>query len=309
VNPPRETAPARRPKAAKVPEITLLFWVIKILTTGMGEAASDYLGGLSLALAGVIGVGGFAVALWLQFSVDRYIAPVYWFAVAMVAIFGTMAADGLHVGLALPYAFSTLFYAVAVGVVFFLWHRSEGTLSIHSIVTRRRETYYWITVLASFALGTAAGDWTATSLNLGFLPSGILFAAVFAVPAIGWWRFGLNPVLGFWFAYVVTRPLGASFADWLAKPHSVAGGRDLGDGAVAAVSAAAIILLVLSVTILPASGGIARRRPHRRGPVAAHQGHPGDHQAEGDGEREARAAAGDGIVERRGAEDHRQQRR
>jgi uncharacterized membrane-anchored protein len=226
-----------------VPEITALFWLIKVLTTGMGEAASDYLGELSLVVAGAVGVLGFAVAMWLQFRTVRYVAPVYWFAVAMVAVFGTMAADALHVGLALPYAGSTVFYAVVLGVVFFLWHRSEGTLSIHSIVTRRREVYYWITVLATFALGTAAGDLTAVSLNLGFLASAVLFAVVIAVPALLWWRFGLNEVAAFWAAYVVTRPLGASVADWLGKPHARSG-VGIGDGTVTIAATVVIVLLV-----------------------------------------------------------------
>ena len=204
--------------AAKVPEITALFWLIKVLTTGMGEAASDYLGTLNLVLAGAVGVLGFAVALWLQFRAPRYRAPIYWFAVAMVAVFGTMVADALHVGAGLPYTVSTPVYAVLLAIVFVLWRRSEGTLSIHSIVTRRRETYYWLTVLMTFALGTAAGDLTAISLHLGYLPSAFLFAAVIAVPALLRWRGALNEVAAFWAAYVVTRPLGASVADWLGKP-------------------------------------------------------------------------------------------
>ena len=152
---------SREPLAAKVPEITALFWVIKILTTGMGEATSDFLAQGNLVVAGVAGFAGFAVALWLQFRVRRYSAVVYWLAVAMVAVFGTMAADGLHVGLGIPYLATTIFYAALLALVLYRWHRSEGTLSIHSITTRRRETYYWLTVLATFALGTATGDLTA----------------------------------------------------------------------------------------------------------------------------------------------------
>ena len=237
----------REPVAAKVPEITVLFWIIKVLTTGMGEAASDYLGTLNLVLAGAVGILGFAFALWLQFRVRRYIAAVYWFAVAMMAVFGTMAADGLHIALGIPYAATTVVYLLVVAGVFYLWYRSEGTLSIHSIVTRRRETYYWITVLATFALGTAAGDLTATSLNLGFFSSGVIFAVAIAVPAVAWWRFGLNPVVAFWFAYVITRPLGASFADWFGKPHSIDGGLDFGDGTVTGLAAVVIALLVAYV--------------------------------------------------------------
>ncbi len=236
--------PVREPLAAKVPEITALFWVIKVLTTGMGEAASDYLGNINLVLAGGVGILGFALALWLQFRVRRYIAAVYWFAVAMVAVFGTMVADGLHVALGIPYVVTTVFYALAVAVIFWLWYRSEGTLSIHSIVTRRRETYYWITVLATFALGTAAGDLTATSLKLGFFTSGVIFAVIILVPLILWRKWRQSSVLAFWFAYVVTRPLGASFADWLGKPHSIGHGLGFGDGPVAGLATLAIVLLV-----------------------------------------------------------------
>jgi uncharacterized membrane-anchored protein len=235
---------ARQPVAAKVPEITALFWVIKVLTTGMGEATSDYLGKISLVLAGAVGLLGFAVAMWLQFRTRRYVPVVYWFAVMMVAVFGTMAADGLHVFLGLSYVVSTAFYAVALAVVFVLWRRTEGTLSIHSIVTRRRELWYWLTVLLTFALGTAAGDLTAIFLNLGFLASGVLFAVIIAVPAVAWWRFRLDAVVAFWSAYVVTRPLGASFADWLGKPPTFAGGLGFGDGTVSGIALLLIAVLV-----------------------------------------------------------------
>jgi uncharacterized membrane-anchored protein len=238
----------REPLGVKVPEITALFWVIKVLTTAMGEATSDFLVTGNLAVAGVIGATGFAIALWWQFRAERYVAWIYWFAVAMVAVFGTMAADGLHVEFGVPYLATTIFYALALAVVFFLWRRNEGTLSIHSITTRRRETYYWLTVLATFALGTAVGDLAATTLNLGYLGSGVIFAVVIAVPAIGWWRLGFNPIFAFWFAYVITRPLGASFADWFAKPHSVGDGLGVGGGPVAAITTVAIIALVAYVT-------------------------------------------------------------
>jgi uncharacterized membrane-anchored protein len=235
--------PRGRLTAAKVPEITALFWVVKVLTTGLGEAASDYLGKVSIALAAGVGLVGFAAALAVQLRARRYVPVVYWSAVLMVAVFGTMAADGLHVVLGVPYAASTAFYALALAVVFALWKRTEGTLSIHSIDTRRRELWYWLTVLLTFALGTALGDLTAVALHLGFLASGVLFAVVIAVPAIAW-RAGGNAVLTFWAAYVVTRPLGASFADWLGKPASLAGGLGLGDGAVSAVGFVAFVVLV-----------------------------------------------------------------
>ena len=236
----------RQPLAAKVPEITVIFWVIKVLTTGMGEAASDALAGQNLILAGTLGLAGFGLAMWLQFRTPRYVVVVYWFAVMMVAVFGTMGADGLHKGLGVPYTVSTAFYAVVLAAVFYLWYRSEGTLSIHSIVTRRREVYYWLTVLVTFALGTAAGDLTATTLHLGFFSSGIIFAVAIALPLLAW-RCGLNPVVAFWIAYIITRPLGASFADWFGKRHSLAGGLGYGDGTVAVILTGVIVVLVGSV--------------------------------------------------------------
>jgi uncharacterized membrane-anchored protein len=244
----RSTARFREPLAAKVPEITALFWVIKILTTGMGEATSDFLIKINILLGGVVGLAAFVLALWWQFRVRRYIAVVYWLAVAMVAVFGTLAADGLHVELHVPYIGSTIFYAVILALVFYLWRRDEGTLSIHSIVTRRREAYYWLTVLATFALGTALGDLTAFVLHLGFLTSGLMFTGLILIPALAWWRFGLNEIVAFWWAYVLTRPLGASFADFLSKPHALSG-LNLGDGQVAAVATVIIAVLVAYVAV------------------------------------------------------------
>jgi uncharacterized membrane-anchored protein len=233
---------------AKVPQITALFWVIKVLTTGMGEAASDYLGSGNLVVAGLIGVGGFVVAIWWQLRTRHYQAPVYWFAVAMVAVFGTMAADGVHVGLGIPYAASTACYAIALAVVFAWWYRSEGTLSIHSITTRRREYFYWLTVLLTFALGTAAGDLTASEMNLGFFSSAVLFAILMVLPLLGL-VLRVNSIVTFWTAYVLTRPLGASIADWLGKPHNIGGGVGFGDGTVTAVATVIIVALVAWVTL------------------------------------------------------------
>ncbi|MDQ1661378.1 MAG: hypothetical protein QOJ68_1358 [Blastococcus sp.] len=236
-----------RPVAAKVPEITVLFWIIKILTTGTGEAASDWLASVSLVLAGGLGALGFVVSMWVQFRTRRYVPAAYWFAVLMVAVFGTMAADALHKIIGIPYVITTAFYAVALAVVFALWQRTEGTLSIHSIRTRRREIWYWLTVLLTFALGTAAGDLTAFVLHLGYFWSGVLFAAAIAVPAVGW-RYGLNPVVAFWAAYVLTRPLGASFADWLGKSHAL-GGLGWGDDVVSGVATLGIAVLVAYVAV------------------------------------------------------------
>jgi uncharacterized membrane-anchored protein len=194
----------------------------------MGESASDSLvNHLDPIIAVALGGIGLAAALILQLAVRRYVAWIYWLAVVMVAIFGTMAADVIHIGLGISYLASTVFFTVALAVIFVVWYVTEKTLSIHSISTPRREMFYWATVIATFALGTAAGDMTATTLGLGYFSSGVLFAVLIALPALGYWLLGLNEILAFWFAYIVTRPLGASFADWMGMPYS-SGGIGLG---------------------------------------------------------------------------------
>jgi uncharacterized membrane-anchored protein len=236
--------------AKKVPELTIYFWVIKVLTTGMGEATSDFfVHRYNPYLVVVLGAAALAVSLIVQLYVGRYEPWAYWLAVSMVAVFGTMAAGILHIYLGVPYIFSATIYALALTVIFVLWYLSEKTLSVHSIYTRRRELFYWAAVLATFALGTAAGDMTAVSFHLGFLASGILFAVVFAVPAVAYRFFGLNEIVAFWFAYIITRPLGASFADWLAVPPAQ-GGLNLGKGTI---SIALWILIIAFVTYLTVS--------------------------------------------------------
>jgi uncharacterized membrane-anchored protein len=233
----------------KVPKITAMFWIIKILTTGMGEATSDFLDHkYNPAVAVTVGFIAFIVALSLQLRADRYKPWAYWFTVAMVAVFGTMAADGLHVELGIPYIASTLFYAVVLAGVFIAWYKSEKTLSIHSIHTRRRELFYWATVLATFAMGTALGDLTATSLSLGYFTSGLLFAGIFILPGLGRFIFKLNPIFTFWFAYIITRPLGASFADWMGVSKQ-SGGLNLGRGVVSLGLSALILVLVGFVSL------------------------------------------------------------
>jgi len=236
------------PVAAKVPEIIFLFWVVKILTTAGGEATSDY-----LKTWGNIGGGGTEAALFvmgfaLQFGTRRYRAFAYWFFAYAIAIFGTGVSDFLHLDVGIPYAGTTLLWAFVLSTVFLVWNRTEGTLSIHSITTMRRECFYWATVLATFALGTALGDFTATSLGLGYMASGILFGVVILIPAVAWWRLGMNGVAAFWFAYVVTRPLGASFADYISKPPNTSG-IGFGDGPTAALFTVAVAVLVLYLSI------------------------------------------------------------
>ncbi len=241
-------APTARRLATKVPEITAVFWLLKLLSTGIGEVVSDYAGSVSTMYGAILITAGFALAMWLQLRQRAYRAPYYWSAVLAVAVFGTMAADGIHADVGFGYAVTTPVFALVTAAIFLWWYRSEGTLSIHTIHTPRRERFYWAAVLATFALGTAAGDLTATTLNLGFLNSIVLFAAIIAIPAIGWWRFNMNPIFAFWFAYVITRPLGASLSDWLSKPTSGTG-LGLGNGTVSLIGLAVFIPIVVWVAI------------------------------------------------------------
>jgi uncharacterized membrane-anchored protein len=255
-----------QPVLVKVPEITLIFWVLKLLTTGMGEAMSDFMGQQSVPIAGAVGFFGLILALRLQLRQSRYKPAYYWFAVMMVAVFGTMAADAIHDGTGLGYSVTTPAFALIVAAIFILWYRSEGTLSIHSIDTRRREYFYWAAVLGTFALGTAAGDLTAYQLDLGLWTSVLLFGAIIAIPAIAWSRGVMNPIVAFWFAYIVTRPLGASFADGFSKPTN--GGLNLGDGTVSAIALVIFISLVAYVVRkdrgarVPATTRARRHVPH-----------------------------------------------
>jgi uncharacterized membrane-anchored protein len=250
-----------RQAVSKVPQITIFFWVTKLLTTAMGEATSDYLVRvLNPVLA--VGLGGLALiaALVMQFRSPRYVPWIYWLAVAMVAVAGTMAADVLHKQFGVPYAVSTPFFAIVLAAVFVVWHRTEKTLSIHSITTPRREAFYWAAVMSTFALGTAAGDLLATTFKLGYFSATLLFVGLILIPMVGYWRFHMNGVLAFWFAYVVTRPIGASFADWTGKSRSLTG-LGWGDGYVALVLTFLIVIMVGYLTVsgrdIPGEGFIS----------------------------------------------------
>jgi uncharacterized membrane-anchored protein len=235
--------------ALRVPQITVFFWLIKALSTAMGESTSDYLVHAMAPVAAVgLGFVGFAAALLIQFARRRYVPWAYWLAVVMVGVFGTMAADVLHVGFGVPYTVSSMLYAIVLAAVFIVWRRTEPTISIHSINTPRREAFYWAAVVATFAMGTAVGDLTATTLGLGYFGSMWLFAGIIAIPAIGYRWFRWNGIFAFWFAYVVTRPLGASFADWLGKPTS-SGGLGWGNGRVSLVLTLLIACLVAYLTV------------------------------------------------------------
>jgi uncharacterized membrane-anchored protein len=254
-------------RAPKVPEVFLLFWVVKLLTTGIGEAGADFLGTVSLPLAAVVGIGGFLLALRLQLRAATYHPVRYWVTVLSVALFGTMVADGPHVLLGTPYAVDSALYVVLLVGVLLWWRLSEGTLSVHSITTARRERFYWATVLLTFGLGTALGDTTAIDLGLGFAWSIVLFGVLILVP-LALWRGGLDATIAFWASYVLTRPLGASVADWLGKAPSN-GGLGWGDGPVFGLGLALFAALVGYLTITHGDVEGTQRSHHEEpaGPV------------------------------------------
>ena len=234
----------------KVPQITVYFWLIKILCTTVGETAADFLNvSLNLGLTGTSLVTGalLVLALVAQFRTDRYRPGRYWTAVTLVSVFGTLVTDNLTDALGVPLEASTVVFAVLLAVTFGIWYRAERTLSIHAIHSRRREAFYWTAILVTFALGTAAGDLLAQVLGLGFLLAGLIVAAVIAVIAAGW-RLGLHSVLAFWIIYVLTRPLGASIGDYLSQPPGD-GGLDLGATTTSLVFFAAIVGTVVYLAV------------------------------------------------------------
>lgn len=247
----------------KVPAVTAMFWLAKALTTALGESTSDFLvhrfPPVPAVLAGFV---LFCIALSVQLRARRYLAWVYWFAVAMVGVFGTMAADVLHVGFKVPYTVSTILFALVLTAVFATWYRCERTLSMHAIDTPRRELFYWAAVVSTFALGTAAGDLAAVTFHLGYLSAGLLFTALLLLPALGYRWAGLNAVFAFWFAYVLTRPVGASFADWFGKPSSEHG-LGVGAGPVSLILALALLCCVAVLARRPASPPVQPRAADR----------------------------------------------
>lgn len=239
----------------KVPEVTALFWVAKVLTTAAGETTSDFLvhqidPPVAVACAAVV----LAATLVLSFVVHRYIPWVYWLAVLMVAVFGTMVADVIHVQFGVPYLVTTSAFLVILAALFAVWYATQRTLSVHHIDTRPREFFYWAAVMTTFALGTAVGDLTAVTFSLGYLASGILFAALFALPGVAYRWWGLGATAAFWMSYVLTRPFGASLSDWLALPPA-RHGLGFGTGAVSLALLAGIVVCVAVISVR------RRRRP------------------------------------------------
>lgn len=237
----------------KVPEITIFFWIIKVLCTTVGETAADFLNvNLGFGLTGTSLVTGMVLAIVLvfQFWAPKYIPAVYWLTVTLVSVFGTLVTDNLTDNLGLPLEASTLIFAALLAVTFLVWFSVEHTLSIHSIFTRRREAFYWLAILFTFALGTASGDLMAERLGLGYFLTGVIVAVLIAITAVGW-KLGLNSVLSFWIIYILTRPLGASIGDFLSQPSSH-GGLGLGTTVTTIIFVAGIVGIVVYLSVTKA---------------------------------------------------------
>jgi uncharacterized membrane-anchored protein len=235
----------------KVPEVTAYFWIIKVLATTVGETAADYLNetlGFGLTNTSLLMTVVFLVVLAWQFSLRRYVPSPYWLAVVLISVVGTLITDNLTDGIGVPLTVTTPVFAVALVVVFAAWWSRERTLSIHSINTRPREAWYWLAILVTFALGTAAGDLIAEQFALGYAVSLLLFAGAIAVVAVLRWGFGIDSVLCFWLAYILTRPLGASIGDLMSSPKDE-GGWGLGTTVTSFVFLSAILALVVYLTV------------------------------------------------------------
>ncbi len=240
-----------RQLANKVPEITIFFWVIKILCTTVGETFADYINvnlNLGLSVTSIVMSGALIASLIVQIRSKRYVAGTYWLAVVLLSVVGTLITDNLTDNLGFPLTASTAVFSVALTATFIGWYKSEKTLSIHSIRTRKRELFYWVTILFTFALGTAVGDLLAEKLSLGYLVSTGLFALVIAAVAAAHYRFKFNAIVTFWIAYILTRPLGASFGDYLSQPTD-SGGLGLGTTGTSLIFLALILALVIYLTI------------------------------------------------------------
>jgi uncharacterized membrane-anchored protein len=252
-----------RKMMSKVPEVTVYFWIIKVLCTTVGETASDFLKStvnLGLTVTTIITAAALAGVLFMQFKSRKYVPWIYWLSVVLISIVGTQITDNLVDNAGVPLAVTTAVFAVLLAGVFFLWYRVEHTLSIHSIYTPRREAFYWLAILFTFALGTSAGDLVAESLQFGYLVSALIFAALIGIVATFHYTSkamdsarhhaeSASAVAAFWIAYILTRPLGASIGDYLSQPAD-GGGLGLGTTVTSGIFLAAILALVayLSVT-------------------------------------------------------------
>lgn len=240
-----------RPQYNRVPKVAFDFWLIKLMAVTMGETAADYLGvnlGLGLTKTSLLMAGVLMVALWFQFRQKKYVPWSYWLAVVLVSIVGTLVTDNLVDNFGVPLLTTTIIFTVALATTFALWYNSEKTLSIHSIFTTSREAYYWLAILFTFALGTAAGDLVAEQFGLGYMATGILFGMIITSLSVGYFILGLDAILGFWLVYILTRPLGASFGDFLSQPREY-GGLAMGTIATSVIFLGAIAAIVAYMSL------------------------------------------------------------
>lgn len=239
------------PSHNRVPEVTLDFWLVKLMAVTTGETAADYLSanlGLGLTVTSLIMTGVLIVALVLQFAQKRYVPWAYWLAVVLISVVGTLITDNLVDTFGVRLQTATITFSVALAATFAVWFASERTLSIHTIFTTRREIFYWLAILLTFSLGTAGGDLVAESFDMGYLASGLLFGGVIALIALGYYLIHLDAILAFWLAYILTRPLGASFGDLLSQP-SEQGGLGFGTTFTSLIFLGCIAALVLHMTL------------------------------------------------------------
>ncbi|OKP87750.1 hypothetical protein A3844_10105 [Paenibacillus helianthi] len=235
---------------SKVPQVTIFFWIIKIMATTVGETAADFLNfnlNWGLTLTTLVITGLLIISLFFQMSSTKYVPSLYWLAVVLISVVGTLITDNLVDNLGVPLESTTIYFSLALVVTFVAWYANEKTLSIHSITTKKREAFYWLAILFTFALGTAAGDLVAESLDLGYWISAVIFAALIGAVTLAHFRLKLNAVTAFWMAYILTRPLGASLGDYLSQPRSE-GGLQLGTTGTSIIFIAIILGLVLYLT-------------------------------------------------------------
>ncbi|MFE6138178.1 hypothetical protein [Bacillus sp. NPDC057893] len=234
----------------KVPEVTIFFWIIKIMATTVGETGADFLNtNLNFGLTKTTFVMSalLLITLFFQFKLKKYVPGIYWLTVLLISVVGTLVTDNLTDNFGVALETTTIVFTLALLATFAAWYASEKTLSIHSIYTTKREAFYWLAILFTFALGTAAGDLVAESLNLGYWISALIFAALIGAVTVAYYRFKLNAVLAFWIAYILTRPFGASFGDYLSQPHD-SGGLGLGTVGTSVIFLVIILSLVIYLT-------------------------------------------------------------
>ena len=244
----------------KVPEITAMFWIIKVLGTTVGETGADYLSGtigIGLVKTTLIASLVLVAGLVVQFRTRRYVPAVYWPVVVVISIVGTLITDNLTDKIGVPLEASTAAFAGALALTFAVWYRFEGTLSIHTIYTTRREAFYWLAILFTFSLGTAAGDLVSERFAIGYWQSAMLFGAAIALVALAYYRFGLGEVTAFWIAYILTRPLGASLGDYLTQPASH-GGLGFSTTTISLVFLGVIVAAVVYLTLQQREQDLAR---------------------------------------------------